>query len=122
MVIITRNVSFIFYPGFISIYGIIVTEDFRCRVSGVSPAAGQKNRQFDRKRNFGLAEFIKKRISNIEGMYSNYFIKRLSAAKPSFVILRLDIRYSAVRCLNPAIEMGRLIIKEPCHLTVVAYV
>jgi hypothetical protein len=37
-------------------------------------------------------------MSNVEGMYSNYFIKRLSAAKPPFVILRFDIRYSAVRC------------------------
>ncbi len=30
-------------------------------------------------------------------MYSIYFKKRLSKAKPSFDILRFDIRYSAVR-------------------------
>ena len=30
-------------------------------------------------------------------------IKRMSKAKPSFVILRFDIRYSAVRCLIQAV-------------------
>ena len=35
---------------------------------------------------------------NVEGMYSIYFIKRWSEAKPPFEILRFDIRYSAVRC------------------------
>ena len=52
-------------------------------------------------------------------MYSIYFIKRLSAAKPPFVILRFDIRYSAVRCLSQAIEASSLIIKKPCHFGVV---
>jgi hypothetical protein len=37
------------------------------------------------------------RMSNVEVRYSIYFIKRLSAAIPPFVILRFDIRYSAVR-------------------------
>jgi hypothetical protein len=36
------------------------------KVSGVSPAAGQKNGWSNRKRNFDLVRFIKKRISNIE--------------------------------------------------------
>ncbi len=54
-------------------------------------------------------------------MYSNYFIKRLSVAKPPFVILRFDIRYSAVRCLIQEIEAASLIIKKPCHFGVVSY-
>ena len=54
-------------------------------------------------------------------MYSNYFIKRLSVAKPPFEILRFDIRYSAVRCLIQAIEAASLIIKKPCHFGVVSY-
>jgi hypothetical protein len=37
-------------------------------------------------------------MSNVEGLYSVCFIERLSEAKPSFEILRFDIRYSAVRC------------------------
>ncbi len=37
-------------------------------------------------------------MSNVEVMYSVYFKKRLSKAKPPFDILRFDIRYSAVRC------------------------
>ncbi|CAB1078894.1 hypothetical protein D1AOALGA4SA_6615 [Olavius algarvensis Delta 1 endosymbiont] len=36
-------------------------------------------------------------MSNVEGMYSIYFIKRPSDAIPPFDILRFDIRYSAVR-------------------------
>jgi len=36
-------------------------------------------------------------MSNVEGMYSIYFIKRPSEAIPPFDILRFDIRYSAVR-------------------------
>ena len=40
---------------------------------------------------------------------------------PSFVILRFDIRYSAVRCLIQAIEAGNLFIKKPCHFGVVSY-
>jgi hypothetical protein len=40
---------------------------------------------------------------NVEGMYSVYFKKRLSKAKPSFDILRFDIRHSAVRC---SIKLG----------------
>jgi hypothetical protein len=52
---------------------------------------------FDRKGN------LKKRISNNEGRISNVegrcsvHLKGMSAAKPSFEILRFDIRYSAVR-------------------------
>jgi hypothetical protein len=55
------------------------------------------------------------RMSNVEGMYfarrellcrTVYFIKKseqpTAQAKPSFEILRFDIRYSAVRCfVNP---------------------
>jgi hypothetical protein len=48
------------------------------------------------------------------------FKKRLSAAKPSFDILRFDIRYSAVRCLIQAIETASLIIKKPYHFGVVS--
>ncbi|CAB1080789.1 hypothetical protein D1AOALGA4SA_8464, partial [Olavius algarvensis Delta 1 endosymbiont] len=36
-------------------------------------------------------------MSNVEGMYSIYSIKRLNEAIPPFDILRFDIRYSAVR-------------------------
>jgi len=36
--------------------------------------------------------------SNVEVSYSVYSKKGLSKAKPPFDILRLDIRYSAVRC------------------------
>jgi hypothetical protein len=39
-------------------------------------------------------------MSNIEGMYSVYFILRQSEAIPSFDILRFDIRYSAVLCFS----------------------
>ena len=51
------------------------------------------------------------------------FKKRLSAAKPSFDILRFDIRYSAVRCSArpPAARAASLIIKKPCHFGVVSY-
>ncbi len=45
MVKITRNMSSKFSPGFILIYGYTV--------SGVSPAAGQKNGRPNRKGNFG---------------------------------------------------------------------
>jgi len=55
---------------------------FRCQVSGVSPATGCCSGQLDRKRNFNLSEFIKKRISNVEEIYSIYFIKRLSKPTP----------------------------------------
>ena len=48
-------------------------------------------------------------------------LKRLSEAKPSFEILRFDIRYSAVRCLIQPIEAASLIIKIPCHSGVVAH-
>jgi len=76
---------------------------------GVSATAGLKSDQFNRKRDFGLAEFTKSeyRISNHEYRRSkecilSIFIKRLSAAKPPFEILRFDIRYSAVRCSGQA--------------------
>jgi hypothetical protein len=36
-------------------------------------------------------------MSNAEGMYTVYFIKGLSVAKPPFEILRFDIQDSAVR-------------------------
>ena len=48
------------------------------------------------------------RMSNIEGRHSInfYLLRRQSAAKPPFEILRFDIRYSAVRCLtNPGLDM-----------------
>ena len=54
-------------------------------------------------------------------MYSNYFIKRLSVAIPPFVILRFDIRYSAVRCLIQAIEADSLTINKLCYFGVVSY-
>ena len=60
-------------------------------------------------------------MSNVEGMYSIYFIKRLSEAKPAFEILRFDIRNSAVRCLIRAVEATRLIVKKSCHFGVVSY-
>jgi hypothetical protein len=60
-------------------------------VSGVS-AVGKKTAGQNGK------ETLEKRILNIEVMYSVYFLKRLSEAKPHFDILRFDIRYSAVRC------------------------
>ena len=46
------------------------------------------------------------RMSNVEARYSNNFIKRLSEAIPSFVILRFDTRYSAVRCLIQQCRSG----------------
>ena len=52
-------------------------------------AAGLKNGQFNRRRN--------SKKENVEGMNS-VFLNRQSTAKPSFNILRFDIRYSAVRC------------------------
>ena len=79
-------------------------------------------------------ETLKKRISNVEGMYSICFKKierslRLvevvaptpRRAKPSFVILRFDIRYSAVRCFIQAIEVASLIVTKPYHFGVVSY-
>jgi hypothetical protein len=42
-------------------------------------------------------------------------------ANPSFVILRFDIRYSAVRCLIQAVDAGILIIEKPCYFGVVSY-
>ena len=104
---IARNMSSKFDSSFIPIYGHMV--------SGVSPVAGKKTAGLIEK------ETLKKRISNVEGMYSNYDIKRLSAAKPSFIILRFDIRYSAVRCLSQAIEASNLITKKSCHFGVVSY-
>ena len=59
-------------------------------------------------------------MSNVEGMNSVY-LKRQSEAKPSFDILRFDIRYSAVRCLSQAIEASSLIINKPCNFGVVSY-
>ena len=47
-------------------------------------------------------------MSNVEGMYSINLKKRLSRAKPSFEILRFDIRYSAVRCSIQARPSKRL--------------
>jgi hypothetical protein len=54
-------------------------------------------------------------------MYFVYFIKRWSTAIPPFVILRFDIRYSAVRCLIQTIETGSLSIEKTCHFGVVSY-
>ena len=45
----------------------------------------------------------------------------MSKAKPSFVILRFDIRYSAVRCLIQIIEAASLITKKIFHFGVVSY-
>jgi len=58
---------------------------------------------------------------NIEGMYFVCLIKRWSATIPPFVILRFDIRYSAVRCLIQATEAGSLSIKKPGHFGVGSY-
>ena len=48
-------------------------------------------------------------------------LKRLSEAKPSFKILRFDIRYFAVRCLIQAVEAASLIIRKPCRFDVVSH-
>ena len=51
-------------------------------------------------------------------MYFIYFIKRLSKAKPSFEILRFDIRYSAVLfslVLRFAIKTNRWLPKRPVN-------
>ena len=45
----------------------------------------------------------------------------MSKAKPSFVILRFDIRYSAVLCLIQIIEAASLVIKKTFHFGVVSY-
>ncbi len=68
-------------------------------MSGVSPTAGQKNGRSNRERNSEKAN-IEYRIMNVECRRDVFclFKKRLSKAKPSFDILRFDIRYSAVRC------------------------
>jgi len=61
-------------------------------------------------------------MSNIEGRHSiDFKLKKQSAAKPPFVILRFDIRYSAVRCLIQAIKATRLIIRSMCHFGVVSH-
>ena len=69
-------------------------------------------------------------MSNVEVMYSAcrellcrtvYFKKRLSKAKPSFEILRFNIRYSAVRGSIQAIGAADLIIKKLCYFGVVSY-
>jgi hypothetical protein len=65
-----------------------------CRVSGVSPVAGLKNGQFNRKRNSEKAN-IECRIMNVEyrsNVFCQFYKNRLSEANPPF-----DIRYSAVR-------------------------
>ena len=47
-------------------------------------------------------------------MYSNYLKIRLSVAKPPFVILRFDIRYSAVRCsAHLLVPISEFEIKQP---------
>jgi hypothetical protein len=52
-------------------------------------------------------------MSNVEVMYSVYFKKRLSKTKPSFDILRFDIRYSAVRC------SGQLRFQPMCRVSAI---
>ena len=86
-----------------------------------SSTTGLKSGQSNRERNFEKAN-IEYRIMNVECRRDVFclFKKRLSAAKPSFDILRFDIRYSAVRCLIQAIETASLIIKKPYHFGVVS--
>ena len=45
----------------------------------------------------------------------------MSKAKLSFVILRFDIRYSAVRCLIQIIEAANIVIKKTFHFGVVSH-
>jgi len=51
---------------------------------------GLKSGQFNHRINFGFIGVGKK--ANIEGMYSNYFIKELSAARPPFDILQFAVQ------------------------------
>jgi len=48
-------------------------------------------------------------------------LKRPSAAKPSFEILRFDIRLFCGSLLNLAAKAACLIIKKPCHFGVVSH-
>ena len=90
----------------------------------MSGAAALKSGQFNREINFEKAN-IEYRIMNVEYRRDVFclFKKRLSAAKPSFDILRFDIRYSTVRCSArlSAAKAVSLIIKKPCHFDVVSY-
>ena len=54
-------------------------------------------------------------MSNVEGMYSVFFKKRLSKAKPPFDIIRFDIRYSAVRC-SGAVKLKYYFGIDPLYL------
>ena len=45
----------------------------------------------------------------------------MSKAKLSFVILRFDIRYSAVRCLIQIIEAANIVIKKTFHFEAVSH-
>ncbi len=60
--------------------------DTRCR-----PAAGHRNEQFDRKREFCLGEFIKKQISNVEVMYSIHILKDGAQRHPQIFNLQSSI-------------------------------
>jgi hypothetical protein len=62
-------------------------------VLSVSPAAGLKNGQFNRKINFEKAN-IEYRIMNVECRRDVFYLfkQRLSAAKPSFDILRFAVQ------------------------------
>ena len=101
MVKITRNMFPIFYPGFIPIYGDMV--------SGVSPAAGLKSGQSNQKINFGFMELIKKRISNHEYRRNVFYLFYKKIERSDSTLRHSAVRYSifcgslfpgsAVRCL-----------------------
>ena len=62
-------------------------------------------------------------MSNIEGLYSIYFYKKVERSDSTLRNSIFVIRYSAVRCSArmPAAKAANLIIKKPCHFGVVSY-
>ena len=62
-------------------------------------------------------------MSNIEGLYSIYFYKKMERSDSTLRNSIFVIRYSAVRCSArmPAAKAANLIIKKPCHFGVVSY-
>jgi hypothetical protein len=68
-------------------------------------------------------ETLKKRISNIEGLYSIYFYKKMERSDSTLRNSIFVIRYSAVRCSArlPATKAANLIIKKSRHFGVVSY-
>ena len=62
-------------------------------------------------------------MSNVEGLYSFYFYKKMERSDSTLRNSIFVIRYSAVRCLARlvAAKAISLIIKKPCHFGVVSY-